>query len=160
MKTEAEANRAIEKYADTVRRICFVYLKNQADTEDIFQDVFLKYILNKKPFKSDAHEKAWLIRVTINACKDVLKSFFRKRVVSMDEFQNVFVDNPDYDNDLMDAVMNLETKYREVIYLYYYEGYSAVEISKLLGKKENTVYTWLSRSKAILREQLGGEYNG
>ena len=76
MRSEEEANRAIEQYSDTVRRICFLHLKNEADTEDIFQTVFLKYVLSSAEFQSPEHEKAWLIRVTINACRDLLKSFF------------------------------------------------------------------------------------
>ena len=81
MRNEAEVNRALKLYADTVRRICFMYLKNDADVEDVFQEVFLKYLLHSSSFESDAHEKAWLIRVSINACRDVLKSFFEKRSV-------------------------------------------------------------------------------
>ena len=67
MRSEEEANRAVEKYADTVRRICIVHLKNHADTEDIFQTVFLKYVLSSVSFESEEHEKAWFIRVTVNA---------------------------------------------------------------------------------------------
>ena len=85
MRNEQEVNRAIEQYADTVRRLCMVHLKNHADTEDIFQTVFLKYALSLVAFESQEHEKAWLIRVTINACKDLLKSFFRSRTVSLDK---------------------------------------------------------------------------
>ena len=84
MRSEQEANRAIERYADTVRRICMIHLKNHADTEDIFQNVFLKYVLSTAVFESEEHEKAWFIRVTINACRDLLKSFFRSRTVSLD----------------------------------------------------------------------------
>lgn len=76
MRSNQEVNSAIERYADTVRRICFVHLKNYSDTEDIFQTVFLKYALSSAAFENEEHEKAWFIRVTINACKDLLKSFF------------------------------------------------------------------------------------
>ena len=76
MRSEGEVNRAVEKYADTVRRICIVHLKNNADTEDIFQTVFLKYVLSSVSFENEEHEKAWFIRVTVNACKDLLKNFF------------------------------------------------------------------------------------
>lgn len=75
MRSEQEANRALDLYSDTVRRICMIHLKNYADTEDIFQTVFLKYVLSSTVFKNEEHEKAWFIRVTINACKDLLKSF-------------------------------------------------------------------------------------
>ena len=77
MRTETEVSAAIDSYSDMVLRLCGVYLKNDADAEDIFQTVFLKYALHDRPFESAEHEKAWLIRVTVNACKDLLKSFFR-----------------------------------------------------------------------------------
>ena len=79
MRSEQEVNRAIEQYSDTVRRLCLIHLKNDADTEDIFQTVFLKYVLSSVSFESEEHEKAWFIRVTINACRDLLRSFFRRR---------------------------------------------------------------------------------
>ena len=87
MRSEADAGRAIQRYADTVRRICMVHLKNEADTEDIFQAVFLKYVLHTAPFASEEHEKAWLIRVTINTCRDLLKDFFRARTVPLEEWR-------------------------------------------------------------------------
>ena len=76
MRSEDELNRVIALYSDMIKRICLIHLKNHADTEDIFQGVFLKYVLSSVVFENDAHEKAWFIRVTINACKDLLKSFF------------------------------------------------------------------------------------
>ena len=85
MRNEQEVNRVIEQYSDTVRRLCMIHLKNHADTEDIFQTVFLKYVLSSVSFENEEHEKAWFIRVTINACKDLLKSFFRTHIVSLDE---------------------------------------------------------------------------
>ena len=84
MRSEQDTIRVIERYSDTVRRLCAVHLKNDADTEDIFQTVFLKYVLSSVSFENDEHEKAWFIRVTINACKDFLKSFFRSHTVSLD----------------------------------------------------------------------------
>lgn len=85
MRSEQEVNRAIERHADTVRRLCMIHLKNYADTEDIFQTVFLKYVLSSVSFENEEHERAWFIRVTINACKDLLKNFFRSHTVSIDE---------------------------------------------------------------------------
>ena len=83
MRSEWEANRAIDRYADLVRRVCMIHLKNHADTEGIFQTVFLKYVTGTTEFESEEHEKAWFIRVTINACKDLFQSFFRSRTVSL-----------------------------------------------------------------------------
>ena len=84
MRSEEEASRAIDLYGDTVKRICMIHLKNYSDTEDIFQTVFLKYVLHAPDFDSSEHEKAWIIRVTINACKDLLKSFFKSRTLPLD----------------------------------------------------------------------------
>lgn len=156
MRSEAEANRAIELYADTVRRICMVHLKNYADTEDIFQTVFLKYILSPVAFENAEHERAWFIRVTINACKDLLKSFFHSRTSSLEEVLTQEAIPSDESREVLEGVLSLPSKYRDVVYLHYYEGYSAVEIGKLLGKNVNTVYSLLSRARELLRSALGG----
>lgn len=157
MRSEQEVNRAIERYADTVRRICMLHLKNRADTEDIFQTVFLKYLLHTAPFADDEHEKAWLIRVTINACRDLLRSFFRSRTVPLDAVAEQAAElSPDH-REVLDAVLSLPQKYKDVVYLHYYEGYAAPEIGRILGKNVNTVYTLLNRAKQQLREKLGGE---
>ena len=157
MRSEQEAARAIELYADTVRRICMLQLKSNSDTEDIFQTVFLKYVLYSGVFENEEHEKAWLIRVTLNACKDFMKSFFRSRTVPLDEIEELTADVPEYHSDVLEAVLSLPVKYKTVVYLYFYEQYSAVEISKLLEKNVNTVYTLLARAKTMLKERLGGE---
>ena len=157
MRSEQEVNRAVERYADMVRRLCMLHLKNAADTEDIFQNVFLKYVLRSMPFESEAHEKAWFIRVTINACKDLLKSFFRSRTVSLDEVVQLPAETPPDNREVLEAVLSLPPKYKDVVYLHYYEGYTAPEISRMLGKNVNTVYTRLNRSKQLLREKLGGD---
>ena len=85
MRSEQEVNRAVDLYADTVYRICMLHLKNTAGTEDIFQEVFLKYALSSIDFENETHEKAWIIRVTVNQCKDLIKSFFRSKTVSIDQ---------------------------------------------------------------------------
>lgn len=156
MRSETEINRAVDEYADMVRRLCMLHLKNYADTEDIFQTVFLKYALSSIEFENKEHEKAWLIRVTINACKDLLKSFFRRNTVSIHQLiEQPAPQDQDY-TDVIEAVLSLPKKYKDVVYLYYYEGYTAPQISKILGKNMNTIYTLLNRSKKILKAQLGG----
>ena len=156
MRSETEINRAVDEYADMVRRLCMLHLKNYADTEDIFQTVFLKYVLSSIEFENKEHEKAWLIRVTINACKDLLKSFFRRNTVSIHQLiEQPAPQDQDY-TDVLEAVLSLPKKYKDVVYLYYYEGYTAPQISKILGKNMNTIYTLLNRSKKILKAQLGG----
>lgn len=161
MQSEADAVRAVEQYADTVRRICMIHLKNYADTEDIFQTVFLKYVLSSVVFESKEHEKAWIIRVTVNACRDLLKSFFRSRMVPLEELVNEPSAVPaGEDREVLNAVLSLPKKYRDVVYLHYYEGYTAPEIGQILGKNTNTVYTLLTRAKKLLKDRLGGEENG
>lgn len=157
MRSEWEASRAIDRYADLVRRVCMIHLKNHADTEDIFQTVFLKYVTGTTEFESEEHEKAWFIRVTINACKDLLRSFFRSRTVSLDDL----LEQPDQvledHREVLEAVLALPDKYRDVVYLHYYEGYTAPEIGTILHKNPNTVYTLLTRARDELRKMLGGE---
>ncbi len=157
MRDEQEVNRAIELHADTVRRICMVHLKNYSDTEDIFQTVFLKYALSSALFENEEHEKAWIIRVTINACKDLLKSFFRSRTVPIDELAFREAELVPDNIDVLEAVRSRPAKYRDVVYLHYYEEYTAPEISRILKKNVNTIYTLLTRSKQLLRERLGGD---
>lgn len=80
MRSEQQVNTAIEQYADMVRRLCMVHLKNYADTQDIFQNVFLKYALSNIVFESDEHEKAWIVRVTINESKTCSKAFLSEKL--------------------------------------------------------------------------------
>ena len=110
MRSETEVNAAIEQYADT---------------EDIFQTVFLKYALSSVAFENKEHEKAWFIRVTMNACRDLLKSFFRSRTVPLDELadQERYISSDN--REVLEAVLSLREKYRDVVYLHYYEGYTA-----------------------------------
>lgn len=156
MRSEQEVNRAIDLYSDTIRRICMIHLKNSADTEDIFQTVFLKYALSHVDFESDEYEKAWLIRVAINACKDLLKSFW-KHTVALDEIiEQPSQISPDH-KEVLEAVLSLPTRYRDVVYLHYYEDYTAPEIAQILHKNVNTVYTLLTRSKQMLQKKLEGD---
>ena len=157
MRSEWEANRAIDRYADLVRRVCMIHLNNHADTEDIFQTVFLKYVTGTTEFESEEHEKAWFIRVTINACKDLLRSFFRSRTVSLDDLLEQPDQVPEDHREVLEAVLALPDKYRDVVYLHYYEGYTAPEIGTILHKNPNTVYTLLTRARDELRKMLGGE---
>ncbi len=157
MKDEQDLKLAIDDYADMVKRICVVYLKNMADTEDIFQNVFIKYYKSSVHFESEEHKKAWFIRVTINECNDLIKSFFRKNSVSIDEISEIQTEiNFDDNRYVKDAVLKLPEKYKIAIYLHYFEGYSAVEIGKILKKNVNTIYTLLARGREQLKNILGG----
>lgn len=159
MRSELEVSRAMDAYGDTVRRVCMVHLKNHSDAEDIFQTVFLKYALSSAVFDSEEHEKAWLLRVTINACKDLLKSFFHSRTVPLEEIMEQPAELPEDHREVLEAVLALPQKYRDVVYLHDYEGYTAPEIGALLKKNPNTIYTLLTRAREQLRETLGGDWN-
>lgn len=147
----------METYADLVRRICALHVKNRQDTEDIFQTVFLKYLLYSGTFQSAEHEKAWFVRVTVNACRDVLRSLFRRNTVPLETAEELSAGNSE-NREVLQAVLSLPVKYKDAIYLHYYEGYTAAEIAGILQKKENTVYTWLARGRELLRQQLGGDW--
>lgn len=137
-------------------RLAMTYLKNIQDAEDITQDVFIKLFKYKKTFRTVEDEKAWLIRVTINASKDLLKSaWFRKTVPIAEDL--VFEDKKH--NDLFYAVHQLETKYRSVVHLYYYEDYSIKEIAKILRIKELTIQTRLYRARKQLENILDRDNN-
>lgn len=154
MRTDREVEQALARHGDTVRRLCMLHLKNHADTEDIFQTVFLKYALCDAAFQSPEHETAWFIRVTLNACRDLLKSLFRRKTVSLEDLADFPQPVEPSHREVLEAVLALPEKYRIPIYLHYYEGYTAPEIGKLLHKNVNTVYTLLSRGKSMLKEAL------
>lgn len=139
-----------------VKRLCLCHLKNNADTEDIFQSVFLKYLLCDTEFESAEHEKAWFIRVTVNACKDHLRRLFRHPTTPLELLTEEAAPVQEH-REVLEAVLALPEKYRNVIYLHYYEGYTAGEIADILKCRENTVYSQLSRARDLLRSALGGE---
>lgn len=157
MRNEQEAKRAIDLYADMIRRICLLHLKNHADTEDILQEVLLKYVLRSDVFQNIEHEKAWFIRVTINACKDFLKSLFRHSAIPLELLSEEAASITPEHSEVLEAVLSLPEKYKDAIYLHYYEGYTAKEIGILLNKKENTIYSLLSRGRELLKSELGGD---
>jgi RNA polymerase sigma-70 factor (ECF subfamily) len=146
---------ALKTYANTVRRICFLYLRDSADADDVFQEVFLKLLQNKTPFAGAEHEKAWLIRVTINKCKDTLKSFWRKNIQLTSIAELPAEDTAE--NELLQIVLSLPYKYKEVIHLYYYEDYTVPQIAAMVKQKENTIYSQLHRARALIKRELGGK---
>ena len=151
----------VMKYSDMLYRICVVMLGNEADAQDAVQDTFCRYLERTREFTDGEHEKAWFIRVTINACKDLLKNFFRTHTVALEEVMEQPALMPPDHREVLEAVLSLPAKYKEVVYLHYYEDYTVPEISGILGKNVNTIYTLLTRSRKMLREKLGGDgYEG
>ena len=153
---EFHARRLVDLYADTILRISYSYLKQTCDAEDICQTVFLKYLTNDCTFDSIDHEKAWIIRTTINACKDHLKSHWRKTTVPIEAAQHVPAPAAE-PGSILASVNLLPPKYRAVIYLHYYEGYTAPEIAQLLGRLPSTVSTQLRRGREQLKTLLEKE---
>ena len=153
---ENDIRKLINAYGDTVYKIAFSYCKNRADAEDVYQEVFIKYFQHTELFESNTHEKAWLIRVTINCSKSFLRSSWYKRIIPFEDNQEGFV-YIEENNDLLNAVLELPVKYREVIHLYYYEGYSTKEIASALTRRETTIRTQLQRGRDILRLKLKEE---
>ena len=152
-----QAERFIREYADPILRVCAAYSLGRADAQDICQDIFLTLLEREQAFQGPEHERAFILRCAINACKDLLKSFFRSRTVPLEEAPDLPAQDPAGGREVLGAVLSLPQRYRDVIYLHYYEGYSAVEIGKLLSKNVNSIYTLLHRAKALLREDLGGD---
>jgi RNA polymerase sigma factor (sigma-70 family) len=149
----------MRKYADTVYRICFIYLGDRPEVEDVFQEVFVKLFRNNSPFSSEEHEKAWLIRVTINQCKDIVKGFWWKRIDLLEQVK-LPAHDPE-ERDVLLVVMSLPQKYKDVIYLYYYQDYTVPEISQMLQRSENTIYSQLHRARDLVRRKLEGKgYEG
>ena len=156
MMDEFQAKRLVNLYADMILRISYQYLKQTCDAEDICQTVFLKYITANMAFDSIEHEKAWIIRTTINACKDHLKSAFFRRTVALEDASLVAAPAVP-DSWLLDAMKDLPEKYRISLYLYYYEEYSAREIAEMMGVKESAVNQHLARGRRKLRTIITDE---
>jgi RNA polymerase sigma factor (sigma-70 family) len=150
----------LDKYSDMVLRIAYTYLKNRADAEDIVQDVFLRIIDKKPSFNDESHEKSWLIRATINMCKNKVNMFWNKNKCSIDDVQEFAVsDKYNTDTSVFQAVMALGEKYRVVVYMYYYEGYSTPEIADVIGKNETTIRSLLHRARNKLKDMLKEDYD-
>lgn len=153
---EFQARRLVNLYADMILRISYQYLKQTCDAEDICQTVFLKYLTANMTFDSVEHEKAWIIRTTINACKDHLKSAFFRRTVALDDAAQIATPAVP-DSWLLDAMKGLPEKYRLSLYLYYYEEYSAREIAQVMDVSESAVGQYLTRGRRKLRTILTEE---
>lgn len=144
------------EYKDTVFRIAYSYTKNKSDAEDISQEVFLKFYTTNAKLESPEQQKAWLIRVTINKLKDLLKSnWFSKRSDETDIAENFTMNESQ--SEILETVLSLPDKYKIVIHLYYYEGYSLNEISEIIGVKISTLQTRLQRGRKLLEKKFKEE---
>ena len=152
---DRDFNRIVNSYADMLLRICMHYTKNISDAEDVVQATFLKMVEHNKEFESQDHEKAWLIRVCINLCKDSLKSSWKKKVYSIEEKQFTA---PYYeineDSPILSCIHTLPPKQKTAVYLYYYEDMSVSRIAQAMGANQNTVLSWLRRGRKSLEKLL------
>lgn len=155
MDQTRQAERLAQVYADAILRLSYTYLKNTQDAQDVCQTVFVRLLTEPRRFESPAHERAYVLRMAANACKDILKSPWRKRTRPLEEGLQVPAPAAE-DGSVLAAVNTLPPHYRAVIYLCYYEGYRAAEIGEILGVPTATVHTRLARGRARLKEILGG----
>lgn len=146
----------LNKYSKILIRLAFTHLKNMADAEDIVQEVFISLIKRGNSFDSEEHEKAWLIRVTINKSRNTLKSAWNRNKAPLDEDISYL---PKEESEVITSVLSLPSKYRTVIHLFYYENYAINEIAGMLGKNPATIGTWLSRGRKILKTKLEGGFD-
>lgn len=151
---------AVDTFSNDIYRIAFSYCNNQSDAEDVTQNTFLKLLQSDDIFDNSEHLKKWLFRVAINNCKDIGKSFWKKRITSLDELteQQNSIEFSVEDNNLYFAINKLSKKYRLVIHLFYFEDYSIKEISEILGLKITTIQTQLMRARNKLKEILTEEW--
>ena len=156
MTDEAFAQ-AARTYGDTVYRVAYHALGNPSDAEDVMQTVLLRLYEYKKEFESEEHMKYWLLRVAVNESRKVLRSFWRRTSVPLEEWRDTAAPEDPARAEVLEAVMALEPKYRLAVYLYYYEGLSVAEAAAVLRANVSTVQTWLLRARARLRKELTEE---
>lgn len=156
--TEERIEDCINQYGDMALRVAYSYLNHRQDAEDAVQELFVKMLEKHPEFNDKEHEKAWILRTTINLCKNKLKSFWRKNMGGLQD-QMKYYDQYNENDFVMQAVMSLPPQYRIVIYLYYFEAYKTPEIAKILDKKEVTVRSFLHRARERLKQILKEEYD-
>ena len=150
--TQEQRTQVVERWGDMVYRLALARTASVPDAEDVFQEVFLRYFRHEERFHNDEYRKAWLIRCTVNRCKSLLASPWRRRIVPLETAEEVGVED-DY-REVYSAVLSLPEKYRAVIHLHYFEGLSVAEMAAALNSTEGTVKSQLSRGRALLRDML------
>ncbi len=156
------------RYGQEIYRYLYAICRNRLMAEDIMQDVLLSLIKRSDPFETEEHERAWILRITINKCKNHLKSSRIKNTISLDDTENEAVRKmhnsvsesfTEEESYVMDAVLALPEKYRTPIHLFYYDGYSIKEIAQILKKKPATVGTLLARGRNMLKKSMIGGFD-
>lgn len=158
VSTEQRIHEIYRRNNDMVYRICFLYLKNEQDAYDAAHETFIRLIQKNPDFKDREHEKAWLIRVAVNCCKDMLKSWWKRNwngyeILEEQKMIQTFTEET-AESPVLEAVLTLPVQYRALVYLHYYEGYTVTEIGKILNQNSSTLRGRLGRAKEILRKEL------
>lgn len=152
-RATGEQEQMIRRHADMVYRMAFAYVRNKPDADDVFQEVFLRYLRKRPAFESDEHARRWFLKVTANCAKSLLGSAWRRHTVPLED--ELFAEPEEI--CLHEALAELPPHYRDVLHLYYFEGYKTEEIAEILGRKPSTVRTQLTRARerlaAILKEE-------
>ena len=157
--TKESFDEVMRKYADMVYRLAYSRVGNSTDADDVFQEVFLRYIKADKTYNDEEHRKAWLIKITLNCSKSFLTSAWNRHRDFEEPDENEGMDdenikNTEIKSDVLNALLKLDTKYRTAIYLHYYEGYSVKELSKILKISESNVKVRLKRGRDKLKELI------
>ena len=160
IRSQEEVASLYRRHVDMVYQICLMLMKNVPDAEDAVQTVFRKMMEYDRPFRDHEHEKAWLIVTARNECKNQLKHWWRTRRESEEVLNTLAWEQPE-DGALWETILRLPEKYRLVLYLHYYQGYTALETAEILGRNPSTVRGWLVQARGKLKELLEAEsYEG
>lgn len=155
LRTNKEIMEIYDRHVDTVYRICYAYMKNAPEAEDMTQETFLRLMSCRKAFENQRHEKAWLIVTASNLCKDTLKKWWRHNE-NLDDYDDLPQNDRETSSIVLDAILALPQDYKDAVYMYYYEGYTTAEIARHLKCPESTVRSRLSRARKQLMNTLGG----
>lgn len=154
-RTNKEIMEIYDRHVETVYRICYAYMKNKPEAEDMTQETFLRLMSWGKPFENQRHEKAWLIVTASNLCKDTLKKWWRHNE-NLEDYENLPQKEGDTRGEVLEAILALPQDYKNAVYMYYYEGYTTSEIAHHLKCPESTVRSRISRARKQLLTLLGG----
>jgi len=159
LRTDNEIAEIYKRNINAVYWVCFNYMKNRADTDDAVSETFVKMITSSPVFESEEHEKAWLIRTATNVCKDFLKHW-RRRLENIEDYADSLVADSGFEIDTtLEAVCRLPEKHKTTVYLYYYEGYTSAQISKILKKPQSTIRYYLHEARKALKKEIGGDFS-
>ena len=154
---DRRAEYLVNQYSDTILRLGYSWLGDMDDAMDICQEVLLKLLMDERTFPDQGQERAWVVRLAINQCKNWKKSAWFRHRAPLEEGLHLSVEAPEpADGSLLEQIRRLPAKYRKVLYLRYYEGYGVQEIAQLLGCSAGLVSTHLARARIKLRERLEG----